>query len=290
MGANKVDGSPGRSDQFPLPDGMRMAVLFNVAYEGWADGTTPGIGPMGNPLPPGAFDTQAASWAAYGHKKGIWRIIDVVDRAGVKATVFASACLAERAPETIRALSEEGHEVAAHGYSQHIIPALLDREEEAADVGRCIELLTKVTGSPPRGWLSPRGTPSLDTARIVAEHGLEWFGDVFDSDEPYQLSTPAGDIVAIPLKMEVNDLPLHMRYGNPPRVFLDVFEDTFQAMYQQGGDGCYLDVTVHAHVFGRPHGAWTLEAIAERVRRHPDVWVPTRLELARWTREHGRGG
>lgn len=262
-------------------------MLFNVAYEGWADRAAPGIGPMGNPLPAGAIDTQAESWAAYGYRRGIWRIIEVLARADVRATVFASACLVEHAPDTLLALTGDGHEVAAHGYSQHIIPALLSPEEEAADVERCVDLLTSVTGSPPLGWLSPRGTPSANTARIVAEHGMEWFGDVFDEDEPYVLSTPAGEIVAIPLKMEVNDLPLHMRYGNPPRAFLDVFDDTFDAMYEQGGDGCYLDVTVHAHVFGRPHGAWTLEAIARRVAEHTDVWVPTRLELARWTMKQG---
>src|SRR5690606_36442994 len=117
------------------------------------------------------------------------------------------------------------------------------------EVARCVELLTEVTGEAARGWLSPRGTPSTETARLVASHGMEWFGDVFDEDVPYPLSTSAGTIVAIPLKMEVNDLPLHLRHGNAPRVFVDIFNDTFDAMYDHDGDGCYLDVTVHAHVF-----------------------------------------
>jgi peptidoglycan/xylan/chitin deacetylase (PgdA/CDA1 family) len=267
---------------FALPDGKRMAVLFNIAYEGWASEAAPGIGPMGNPLPAGAFDTQAASWAAYGYRRGIWRLMDVLAHAGIKATVFASACIAETAPETLRALAREGHEIAAHGYSQHIIPALLSLDEESGHVARCVDLLSSVIELPPLGWLSPRGTPSANTAQLVAESGMEWFGDVFDRDEPYVLSTPANQIVAIPLKMEVNDLPLHMRHGHPPRVFVDIFNDTFDAMYEHYGDGCYLDVTVHAHVFGRPHGAWTVKAIAERIAEHDDVWVPTRHELARW--------
>ncbi|HEX2154077.1 MAG TPA: polysaccharide deacetylase family protein [Acidimicrobiia bacterium] len=274
---------PGRPTRFVLPNGKRMAVLFNVAYEGWESGAAPGIGPMGNPLPAGVFDTQAASWGAYGYQQGIWRLIDVFTRSRVRATVFASACLAERAADTLRALRDGGHEIAAHGYSQHRIPALLDPDEEARDVSRCVELLSDVTGEQPHGWLSPRGTPSSHTARLVTEQGMEWFGDVYDTDVPYALATPAGTIVALPFKMEVNDLPSHMRHGNPPRTFLEVFDDTFQAMYEREGDGCYLDVTVHAHVFGRPHGAWTVEAIARRLAEHPDVWIPTRLELARWT-------
>ena len=204
-------------------------------------------------------------------------------RAEVHATVFTSACLAELAPDTLSALSGEGHEIAAHGYSQHIIPALLDVEDERAEVERCVRLLSAATGSPPSGWLSPRGTPSPNTADIVASHGMEWFSDVFDEDEPYRLSTPSGDIAAIPFKMEVNDLPLHMRHGQTPRTFVDVFEDTFRAMYEAGGDGCFLDVTVHAHVFGRPHGAWTIEAIADHIAEYPDVGVHTRRDLARWT-------
>ena len=269
--------------KFVLPDGKKMAVLFNIAYEGWADDAAPAIGPMGNPLPSGVFDSQAASWGAYGHREGIWRLIKVLAKSEVRATVFASACLAERAPDSLRALSMEGHEVAAHGYSQNVIPALLSPGDEAADVERCIELLATATNSAPKGWLSPRGTPSRDTSRIAAEHGMEWFGDVFDRDAPYKLSTSAGPIVAVPLKMEVNDLPLHVRYGNTPRMFLDLFKDTFSAMYEAGGDGCFMDVTVHAYIFGRPHGAWTIEAIAKHVAEFPDVWVPTRLEIARWT-------
>lgn len=260
-----------------------MAVLFNIAFEGWAPGTAPSIGPMGNPLPRGVFDTQAASWAAYGHKQGIWRLIKALSGTETRATVFASGCLAELALDALRVVAEEGHEIAAHGYSQHLIPALMDEDEESRLMEKTIALITGAIGTKPSGWLSPRGTPSSETARLAAEQGLVWFGDVFDTDAPYSITTSAGPIVAIPLKMEVNDLPHHVRYGHSPRSFLEAFHDTFTAMHSAGGDGSYLDVTVHAHVFGRPHGAWTFREIAEHVAGFSDVWVPTRLELAQWT-------
>jgi hypothetical protein len=41
--------------RFRWPGGRHLAVVLNVAYEGWSDGKAPGIGPMGNPLPAGAF-------------------------------------------------------------------------------------------------------------------------------------------------------------------------------------------------------------------------------------------
>ncbi len=50
------------------PDGRHVAVVFNVAFEGWSDGKAPGIGPMGNPLPGGIFDTNALAWGHYGRR------------------------------------------------------------------------------------------------------------------------------------------------------------------------------------------------------------------------------
>ena len=60
------------------PEGKPIAVILNVCLEAWSDGKAPGISPMGNPLPPGALDTMAISWAAYGQKCGVYRLIDVL--------------------------------------------------------------------------------------------------------------------------------------------------------------------------------------------------------------------
>ena len=62
------------------PNGKRIAVVFNVCLEAWSDGKAPGISPMGNPLPAGVLDTMAISWAAYGVKIGIYRLLDAFER------------------------------------------------------------------------------------------------------------------------------------------------------------------------------------------------------------------
>src|SRR5579862_4980315 len=93
------------------PAGKRIAVVFNVCLEAWSDGKAPGISPMGNPLPPGVLDTMAISWASYGPKRGIYRLLDGLDRRGAKASVMVNAVVAERAPEAVKAIAERGHEV-----------------------------------------------------------------------------------------------------------------------------------------------------------------------------------
>src|SRR5882672_2377143 len=86
---------------FRWPGGRFVAVVFNVAYEAWSDGKAPGIGPMGNPLPPGTFDTNALSWGNYGQDTGIERLLKILDRHRHRATVMISGVLAERVPHHV---------------------------------------------------------------------------------------------------------------------------------------------------------------------------------------------
>ena len=80
------------------PGGKKIAVVFYVAFEAWSDGKAPGISPMGNPLPaiPGIVDSMAVSWAAYGAKRGIYRLLETFARHNVRASVMTNAILAEQ--------------------------------------------------------------------------------------------------------------------------------------------------------------------------------------------------
>ena len=269
------------------PNGKRIAVVFNVCLEAWSDGKAPGISPMGNPLPPGVLDTMAISWAAYGVEVGIHRLMDGFARhsanggadGGVKASVMVNAIVAERAPETVRSIAERGHEVLSHSYTMDVIPALLSDEEERSNIARCTKLLADASGKPVRGWLSPRGTSRSETPRLLAEAGYRWYGDVFDSDLPYVKKAGNSKIVAIPLGTDVNDMPF-MKYGNPPKLMLEAFDENLTVARERGNGPCMIDVTSHAHIFGRPRGAYYYEKIVERAAAAPDVWVATRAEIA----------
>src|SRR3984893_953167 len=146
------------------PDGKRIAVVFNVCLEAWSDGKAPGISPMGNPLPAGVLDTMAISWAAYGVKRGIFRLLDGFRRHKAPASVMVSAVIAERAPQAVRAIADAGHEVLSHSYAMDVIPALLSEEEERANIVRCTALLEKAPGRKIRAG-SARAAPRGPTRR-----------------------------------------------------------------------------------------------------------------------------
>jgi peptidoglycan/xylan/chitin deacetylase (PgdA/CDA1 family) len=260
------------------PQNKRIAVVFNVCLEAWSDGKAPGISPMGNPLPTGVLDTMAISWAAYGVNIGIYRLLEALARHGAKASVMVNAVIAERAPESIRAVAAGGHEVLSHSYAMDVIPALLTDEEERANIERCTRLLQQASGRPIRGWLSPRGTSRPETPRLLAEAGYRWYGDVFDSDLPYVKTYGNRKIVAIPLATDVNDMPF-MKYGNAPKMMVESFEENLMIARATAGPSL-IDVTAHAHIFGRPRGAYYYESIIERATAAADVWVATREQIA----------
>ena len=270
---------------FRWPGGRHVAVVFNVAFEGWSDGKAPGIGPMGNPLPGGIFDTNALSWGHYGAVRGIERLLRVLERTKVRGSVMVSGVFAERIPQTVKSVADAGHEIVAHAYAQEIIPAKLSAEEDRAHIAKTTELLAQATGRRPQGWISPRGTPAADTARLLLEAGYQWQGDVFDDDRPYVQTFDSGSIVAIPLTMEINDLPHAMRFGRSPRQFVELFDDLLAGALSGEDEAVIIDITAHCHCYGRPAGAWAYETIARNVRARHDVWLTTRDEIAAHVRK-----
>lgn len=267
-------------DDFRWPGGHRLAVVFNIAYEAWSDGQAPGIGPMGNVLKPGFFDTNAHSWASFGLVRGIHRLLDIAGRHGIRTSVMVNGVICERDPATVRRLAELGHEIVNHSWGMDVIPVYLDEAGERANIARNHELLAATAGAAPVGWISPRGTGSPLSSRLLAEAGYLHHGDVNDDDRPYVMDFGGRRIVGIPLTMDVNDLPTCIRYGQGPRHMLDTFVDTFEAMRAEAAP-LMLDVTAHTHVMGRPSGAWVYDEIMARVKQAGDVWICTREEMAR---------
>lgn len=265
------------------PVARPVALSVSVMLEGWTDDAAPGIGPMGNPLRAGVYDTQAKSWAEYGAKTGAWRLLDVLADTDTKAVFYVSGVLAERNPDLMKVIVAQGHVVAAHAWSQHIIPAYQTWDEERADLQRCISVLEATSGMRPQGWISPRATPSLNTPEILAAEGINWIADAFDRDLPYSVTTKSGNIVAIPFTMEVNDFPLCIRYGNEPEMFVRVLKSILDGWSQIRSPAACLDLTAHAHVFGRPAGAMAFKEAIQLGKQNKLTWMTHHAHLAALT-------
>lgn len=267
---------------FRWPGGRRLAVFFRVAFEGWSDGHWPGVGPMGNPLKPGFVDLNALGFAEYGHRRGIFRALETLARHNVKATIILSGVMAERHPQIVKDISDQGHDIVAHSYGMDVIPVYLSEDEERANIRRTVDLIVKATGKRPTGWISPRGTPSPRTAKMLTEEGFEWHGNSLNDDMPYLVHFDTGTIVSFSSNMECNDLPLYMRYGNPPRVMLEIFEDWLEYVRKYEKGAARIDPTIHSHVFGRPVGMSVFQKMIEVAKTADDIWIGTRSEAVKY--------
>jgi len=281
--ANEPTAVRRANSRFRWPNGARIGIVFNIAYEAWSPGKAPPIGPMGNLLQPGYFDTNAHSWASYGAVRGIQRLLRIAAANGVRTSVMVSGVLAERFPDTVRAIRDGGHEIVAHSYGMDVIPVYLDEPAEIDNIRRNTRLIEEAAGVRPVGWISPRGTGSLATPRLLAAEGYRWHGDCNDDDLPAILEFANGprtrSIVAIPLTMDLNDLPHSNRYGGSAEAFVAKFQAALQGAARADDAPFMLDVTAHTHVYGRPAGAWAFDACMKIAKATEGVWVGTRAEI-----------
>jgi peptidoglycan/xylan/chitin deacetylase (PgdA/CDA1 family) len=180
----------------------------------------------------------------------------------------------------LRRIDGDGHFIGAHAWMQNNLPVYQERADEEAELKKSAALFADVIGKAPKGFSSPRGTPSPNTAELLVENGFTWQIDYFNTDLPYLIDTKAGPLAAVPFTMEINDLPLYMRYGNPPQAYSDVLKRIVDKYDSIGRPPAVIDITAHAHVFGRPYGAIEFKAAIEAVMNVDWVWMTTHEELA----------
>jgi len=269
---------------FAWPNGKRIAVTMTAMLETWSDGKAPPYGVQATPLRPGTVDHGGIAWGSYGGKVGVWRIIELMRRNGMRGTFCVNARCAELFPEAVAQIVKSGHDVAGHGYVQDQLLAYLSPEEERATIARCLDLLEKVADARPRGWLSPVMAFTEHTRGFLAEAGLLWHGDARDSDLPSVVETPAGPIVHIPASDFTDNRVL--RAG--PMDLWDVYRQTFDYLYWREPPAL-LVMSVHCHFGGRPLISAIIEKILKYMAQYPDVWFASYGEIARWVFDTQRG-
>src|SRR5436305_12215570 len=85
---------------------------------------------------------------------GSLRLLRLFERFGIRTTWFVPGHSAETFPEQMRAVADAGHEIGMYGYS-HENPVALTPDQEEKIFDRCIEVIEKLSGKSPRGYVAP---------------------------------------------------------------------------------------------------------------------------------------
>ena len=94
------------------PGKAKIAISINLAFEAFVRRSQISLQKT-----PGEIDHFSLSYAEYGVRSGIWRLLDVLDEFGLKGSMSTNGLAAERHPEIIHACAEAGHEVVGHGWA-----------------------------------------------------------------------------------------------------------------------------------------------------------------------------
>jgi polysaccharide deacetylase family protein (PEP-CTERM system associated) len=105
-------------------------------------------------------------------------ILQMLDEADARATFFTLGWIAERYPNVVRRIVENGHEIASHGYG-HERASDLTPEAFRADITRAKALLEDISGEVVRGYRAPSFSINQDNWWAVAE--LEAAGYAYSS-------------------------------------------------------------------------------------------------------------
>jgi allantoinase len=264
---------------FAWPNGARIAVAMTCLMENWSGDKGPPFSVQTTSLKPGTHDRAAMTWGTYGGRSGVWRLLKILNEHQVPSTFVANAHSMEIAPDAVACMLQSGHEIAAHSYTQDALMAYLSREEERALIEKCVAVFKKLTGAPPKGWLSPVLASTAHTEELVAEAGFLWYGDYNNIDLPFCVQTAKGPLVALPH----SDFADHRVLRGNPRDWYDVYKDTFDYLYANEPTA-FLNITVHCHFGGRPLIAAQIDRILKYIRGFSGVWLVRHDELAEWVK------
>ena len=262
---------------YPWPEGIQSAAMLSFDVDGESG--------MLQADPRNAERLSVMSWARYGPKVGVPRILDMLAAKGVKATFFVPGYTAELYPELIRRISREGHEVGAHGYLHEPV-SQLDPIAEEATLAKTSLILQEITGEKPVGYRAPWWELNLGSPAILAQHGYLYDSSLMDDDQPYTLPTAAGNLVELPVHWTNDDWEQFAFLAQPAtgsgvietcQKALQLWKEELEGSYRYGG---LFVLTMHPEIIGRGARVMMLETLIDHIRSKPGIWLTTGREIA----------
>jgi allantoinase len=264
---------------FAWPGNKTLAVWIAPNVEAWHYDSPAGTGVspnVGNIVP----DVINYAWREYGMRVGLWRIADVLDAAGVKASVALNSAVCETFPKAIDEMKKRSWEFMGHGITNSESLAGLNLEKEREVIQNVLKTIEQSTGRRPRGWLGVGLTETNNTLDILAEEGVNFCGDWNNDDQPYPMKVKKGKLFSIPYCMEINDIPLFIRKGYTGEQYYRSVVDQFDTLYADSKkQPRVMGIPLHPMIIGQPLRIKYLQRAIAHIKKHDRVWFATGSEI-----------
>jgi peptidoglycan/xylan/chitin deacetylase (PgdA/CDA1 family) len=238
------------------------------------------------------------------------RLLRLFERYGLRTTWFIPGHSIETFPYQMQAVADAGHEIGAHGYC-HENPVAMSLEQEREVLLHSIDLVEKLSGRRPRGYVAPWWEMSEHTAALLLENGFTYdhsqnyhdfvpfYARVGDRWTKIDFAERADawmrpmqhgrevDLVEFCGNWYMDDLPPMMFNKHAanshgfvsPRDIEQLWNDQFDWVYREL-DYAVLPVTLHPDVSGRPQVLLMLERLIDYWAGHAGVTFCTLEDAA----------
>ena len=269
---------------------VAVCVVVNLEHTEWSPpadsvqvgATAPGMIPR--PFP----DYARLTHREYGHRVGIFRLMQVLEKHGITPTVAMDALTAQHYPYLVRYCLQRGCEIIAHGIAAtRMISSKMSETEERNYIRETITTLTQVTGQTPVGWLSPEYGQSARTPQLLAQAGIRYVCDWVNDEQPYRMHTPVGELFALPIMLELDDVHALWERRVPVARYGTLLKDSFRRLYRDGAQsGRLLVLHVHPWLMGQPFRIRYLDEALQFITRHQGVWLANGTSIIDWFQQH----
>lgn len=275
-----MKGAPGLPG-FPWPHGKRAAVTWSFDIDAES--------PLLHDMPGAGARLATMTHQAFGPLVGVPRFLDLLARHGQHATFFVPGFTAERYPDTVRAITDGGHEIGHHGYLHEPLRSMT-AGQEAEILDRGLAALEKAGAPRPAAFRAPLGEMSFLTPPLLADRGFRYDSSLMDDDRPYLLDVGDGTgrtLVELPFHWSTDDWEQYnwipgYDEGRPIETTSKVHEfwaADIEAHIRYGG---MFNLVNHPFVSGRAARVAAMEEMLGRLLADDRIWFTTLGEIARY--------
>lgn len=215
----------------------------------------------------------------YNFSIGGWRALELLEKQGIKATIFASGFGMTKYPAIHKEYDRQGHELAAHGWDSRKGMVMYTAQQEAECIRATTDKLAELTGKRPQGWLSPQVQCTQRTFRLLADAGYFWHADLRDDEIPYVLKVGDRTLIEVPFRaMTTDDFGIwgdgRSRAGYDPPTAAEYFKEVLDLYVETGEDWPLLLIFgIHPYTGCIPDRVRAVDQILQALKSHPKVWL-----------------
>jgi peptidoglycan/xylan/chitin deacetylase (PgdA/CDA1 family) len=225
-------------------------------------------------------DVIAYSKRDYGNRVGIWRLMKLLDRYKIRATVALNADICDYEPRIVEEGNRRGWEWMSHGMTNSVrLPELSD-EDGRRMIEDSLAKIEAASGHRVRGWMGPGLAQTNRTLDYLKGAGLDYVADWLNDDQPYMMQTEHGPLCSLSYNDDLDDKGVYERIGAMPWDMRDMIKDQFDVLYREGEQsGVVMTIAVHPYLSGVPHRIKYLDEALAYINSHDHIWWATGGEI-----------